>query len=393
MQPLPQETDVLIIGAGPTGLALGVSLQQAGVRHVIVDKLAQGLNTSRAGVIHAHTLEMLDRLAVTGELVQSGLRLTRFSARDRDRALLQLDFGKLPSKHPYVLMLPQDQTERIFTRRLEALGGAVHREVEAVALRQDAACARVELATPSGERAITARYVVGGDGMRSVVRSAAGTEFEGGTYEESFVLADVHMDWPYGLSEVSLFVSPAGMVVIAPFPSGTYRVVATMQSAPEKPGREDVQALLDSRGPSRSSARVNEVLWSSRFRIHHRVAKSYREGRFFLMGDAAHVHSPAGGQGMNTGLVDAVVLGQLLADVLKGGQPDSLLKSYERQRRPAAVTVVAMAGRFTEMATMRGTLRRALRNAVLSVAGRLPPARMRLMMNLSGLSRKAMAEV
>src|SRR5262249_55380973 len=189
---------------------------------------------------------------------------------------------------------------------------------------------------PAGKGAIEARYVVGADGMHSMVRTAAGIEFEGAAYAESFVLADVHMDWPLQRKEVSLFFSAAGLVVVAPLPDGSYRIVATLENAPERPAAEHIQALIDARGPGAQPAEVREVIWSSRFRVHHRLAASYRNDRLFLVGDAAHVHSPAGGQGMNCGLVDACVLGQLLSDVVRGKRAEEALESYETLRRPAA---------------------------------------------------------
>jgi 2-polyprenyl-6-methoxyphenol hydroxylase-like FAD-dependent oxidoreductase len=246
--------------------------------------------------------------------------------------------------------------------------------------------------TASGEAAIRAKYVVGGDGMHSIVRAAAGTEFEGSTYAESFILADVRMEWSFGSSEVSLFFSPAGMVVVAPLPGQIFRVVATVDQAPEQPTLEDIQALLDARGPVTGSNSVKQLIWSSRFRIHHRVARSYRKGRLLLMGDAAHVHSPAGGQGMNTGLVDAVVLGKLLARAIRSGR-DSVLDMYQERRRPAATQVLALAGRLTSFATVHGASKRRLRNVTLTLLNHLPPARRRLMMQISGLSRKALAAV
>jgi 2-polyprenyl-6-methoxyphenol hydroxylase-like FAD-dependent oxidoreductase len=194
------------------------------------------------------------------------------------------------------------------------------------------------------------------------VRKAAGIEFEGGSYGESFLLADVQMDWPLGKSEVSLFFSPTGLLVVAPLPNGTFRIVAIVESAPEHSSVPDIQALIDERGPQSKRSTVKHVVWSSRFHVHHRVAKSYRHGRMFVMGDAAHVHSPAGGQGMNTGLVDAVILGRLLAGVVKGERPESALDVYENLRRPAASKVLGLAGMLTGMAVMRNSLKRAIRN-------------------------------
>ena len=388
---LPTSTDVLIVGAGPTGLALAVALRQAGIDHLLIDRLAEGQNTSRAAVIHAHTLEVLEPLGVVGELIGRGLKIERFALRDRDRALLQLHFGKLPSAYDFMLMLPQDVTERVLADRLTALGGTVHRGVTATAVTQDAAGARVTVRSAAGEQVISARYVVAGDGMRSLVREAAGIAFDGDANAESFILADVRMRWPLGREEVSLLFSKEGMVVVAPLPDGSFRIVATMENAPEAPDAADIAALLDARGPSGGQTVVETVLWSSRFRIQHRVAASYRAGRLFLMGDAAHVHSPAGGQGMNTGLVDAVTLGGILADVVSGRRPEAWLDRYGALRRPAAERVLTLAGRLTTMAVTRSAPQRALRNAALSIMDALPPVKDRLAMNLSGLARRDLA--
>jgi len=201
------------------------------------------------------------------------------------------------------------------------------------------------------------------------------------------------MEWPHGRDEVMLFFSPAGLVVVAPLPGGSFRIVATMDEAPEHPSVADVQSIVDERGPSSPPSTVRRVHWSSRFRLHHRVADAYRRGPFLLIGDAAHVHSPAGGQGMNTGLVDACVLGQLLGDILTGLRPESDLYQYEALRRPAAREVLGLADRLTRMATTRGRVRRFVRNALLLTVGHLPPARARLVGNLSGLARKAAAQL
>jgi 2-polyprenyl-6-methoxyphenol hydroxylase-like FAD-dependent oxidoreductase len=390
---LTEKTDVLIVGAGPTGLALAVALKQAGVDHLLVEKLPSGQNTSRAAVIHAHTLEAMEKLGVVDELTRRGMNLTRFALRDRDRTLLKLRFDQLPSRYAEILMLPQDETEAVLQARLLALGGSVHWNTAVTSVEKlgDGHVAR--LMTSEGERVVQARFVVGADGMHSIVREGAGIGFEGETYAGSFVLADVTMDWSIGGEEVSLFFSPAGMAVVAPLPHGRYRVVATMENAPEKPGIADIQSILAARGPSDGKTRVREVVWSSRFRLHHRVATAYRNGGMLLMGDAAHVHSPAGGQGMNTGLVDAMVLGEVLTRVIREGKPEIELDRYEALRRPAAIEVLAMADRLTGLAMVQGGFRRAVRNAALRLLDKVGPVKRKLELALSGLSRKAYAEL
>lgn len=390
---LKQRTDVLVIGAGPTGMALSIALLQAGIDHQIIDKLEQGQNTSRAGVIHAQTLESLAGLGVNDRLIELGITRDRFTIRDRDSALLSLRFRKLPSRYPYLLMLPQNLTEQVFEERIRELGGTVYRGIDAIGIERNAHETRVTVIENGRERMISARYVVGGDGMHSIVRKTTGIEFEGGMYDASFVLADVRLDWPLGNGEVSLFFSADGLLVVAPLPDGSYRVVATLDNAPEVPSAADVQALIDRRGPGKKPAKVLGLSWSSRFRLHHRVAKHYRQGNLFVMGDAAHVHSPAGGQGMNTGLIDAIVLGELLAGVIKGVRDEADLDLYETRRRPAAEQVLELAGMMTRLALTKGPVKRFLRNLLLRIVNLNPIARRKIQMNLSGLARASLAQL
>jgi 2-polyprenyl-6-methoxyphenol hydroxylase-like FAD-dependent oxidoreductase len=238
-------------------------------------------------------------------------------------------------------------------------------------------------ATFSNGKRIRAGYVVGADGMHSTVREQAGIGFSGDTYPESFVLADVHVTGNIPDDEVIMYFSPEGPVVVAPLPGGRHRIVATAADAPKRPDAQFVQDLLDTRGSNAEPVTVTEVVWSSRFRVHHRVADTYREGRIMLAGDAAHVHSPAGGQGMNAGITDAAALSQVLGQVLNGDAAD-LLDSYGDSRRPVAKRVVALASRLTKVATANRALR-PVRNTVLGLLGRLPLFRNRLAFQLSGL--------
>jgi 2-polyprenyl-6-methoxyphenol hydroxylase-like FAD-dependent oxidoreductase len=382
-------TDVLIIGAGPTGMALALTLAQAGVDHLVVERSATPQTTSRAAVIHAHTLEILAKLGVAERMASEGLLINRFALRDRDRELGAVTFDDLPSPHRHLLMLPQERTEAILLDRLaehgtEILRGAVLRD-----LREAANSVEAVIEQEGRIRTVTARYVVGADGMHSRVRETCGIGFDGEPYEGSFVLADVTMMGDAeGAEEVRLYFSPEGLVVVAPLPGGRFRIVATAEVAPEVPDRAFIQEILDTRGPSVARMRVRDVCWSSRFRVHHRLAERYRKGPVFLVGDAAHVHSPAGGQGMNTGLVDAWTLGRLLVAVLKDGQPPATLDRYETLRRPAAAQVLRLAGRLTDIATVRGRRWRALRNLGLSIITRLPGVQRRLALDLSGLARR-----
>jgi 2-polyprenyl-6-methoxyphenol hydroxylase-like FAD-dependent oxidoreductase len=390
MHALPAKSDVVIAGAGPTGLTLACLLAAEGVSFVLLDRLAEGLNTSRAAVIHARTLEVLEELAVSERLRAEGHIVPQFTLRDRDQTLMTLRFDQLPSRYAHTLMIPQNRTEAILFDRLRELGGDVSRPYTVCDLRQDDEGVAVTVAAAEGpeRQTIRARYLVGADGMHSAVRERAGIGFRGDRYEQSFVLADVRMSWPLSSREVMLFVSPAGLVVVAPLPGGRHRIVATVDDAPEQPDVADVQQLLDARGPATGTTRVHEVVWSSRFRVHHRLADRYRTGRILLAGDAAHVHSPAGGQGMNTGIQDAVALGHALVSLLNGRTDERALDRYERSRRPVAARVLAFTDRMTRMATLRNPRIRAVRNTAIHLIGRIPAARRWLTVELAGLRNR-----
>lgn len=375
-----KSTDVLVVGAGPTGLTLTAALAAQGVRATLVDALPEGANTSRAAAVAARTLEVLEGIDVSERLVKHGIQAKDFSFRDRNHVLMSLNFSGLPTSYPYTLMISQADTERLLLERLEQLGGTVVRPKKLAALRQDTGAA---VATFDDGDEISARYVVGADGMHSTVRSAADISFRGHAYPESFALADVRVTGDISAAEILLFYARGGLVVVAPLPGDIFRIVAPVPDAPREPSRDFVQQILDSRGFGPNRLVVSDVLWGSHFRVHHRVADTYRTGRLILAGDAAHVHSPSGGQGMNLGIQDAVALAGVLCRVI-GGASDELLDAYSDARRPIAQQVLRLTDQLTRLATLPSALRPA-RNAATILASHVPAVRRRLTWQLSGL--------
>jgi 2-polyprenyl-6-methoxyphenol hydroxylase-like FAD-dependent oxidoreductase len=382
------ETNVLIVGAGPTGLALAVELTRHGTMPLVVDRLPEGANTSRACVVHARTLEVLEPLGATRDLLAQGVKVPIFRIRDRDHALLTIDFSHIESRYPFTLMCPQDRVEACLLGHLQALGGSVVRPCRLIELRPHVSHVEARVRDSDGaERTLTARWLVGCDGMHSIVREQAGIGFAGAAYQQGFVLADVAMDWPLSREEVTLFYSPEGLMVVAALPDDRFRIVATMDDAPEVPSLPFMQSVVDRRGPTAGAARMRSLAWSSRFHIHHRVAETPRKGRVLLCGDAAHVHSPAGGQGMNTGIQDAVSLAGVLTQRLKDGE-EARLDAWAAERHRVAREVVTMTDRMTRIATMKSPTGQALRNMAVAFAGHLPPFRAALANTLAELDHR-----
>jgi 2-polyprenyl-6-methoxyphenol hydroxylase-like FAD-dependent oxidoreductase len=370
------DTDVLVVGAGPTGLTLAASLLRRGTDVIVVDQLTAGANTSRAVAVNARTLEVLEDIDVTRRMVKSGLVAPRFTMRQGARTLIPIDFSVLPSKYPYTLMLSQASTEALLVERLAELDCEVVRPKTLTRVSQDRDGVT---ATFDDGDTIRARFLVGCDGAHSTVREQAGIGFAGGEYAESFALADVRLAGEAPTDEVILFYAVNGLNVLAPMPDGIHRMVAPSADAPEVPSAEFVQDIMDTRGFGPGRSVVTELIWGSRFHIHHRVADTYRAGRLLLAGDAAHVHSPAGGQGMNLGVQDAVAL----ADALHDGS-DAALDAYSAGRRPIAQKVLTMTGRLTRLATLPRAVRPA-RNGLMRVAAQIPAVRRQLAWQLSGL--------
>lgn len=356
------ETEVLVVGAGPVGLTAALELRRRGVACRVVDRLAEPLPYARAVGVLPRTFEVWDAMGLVRDALDAAVplygQLVFVDGEPGPRVEL-----RLPPDVPYgFAALPQDATERLLTRHLEAYGGRVERGTELLGLDQDGDGVSARLGAPGGTETVRARYLVGCDGAHSRTRRELGIAFEGDSFPEEYMLGDVEVDWdlPPGYAVRSLHHDAAGevddLLVCVPLPGrGRYRMSMRVPAeltagrpegeeaahgleAGRAPELRHVQAVLDRLSPREVTAR--RLRWSSVFRIGHRLAERYGAGRVLLAGDAAHIHPPTGAQGMNTGVQDAYNLAWKLALTVQGAAADGLLDSYGAERRPVGAEVV-----------------------------------------------------
>jgi 2-polyprenyl-6-methoxyphenol hydroxylase-like FAD-dependent oxidoreductase len=367
-----KQCDVLIIGAGPTGLVLALWLTRLGVGVRIVDKTAEPGTTSRALAVQARTLELYRQLDLAEAVVAKGHRVPAVNLWVKGEPKAQISLAAMGSgltPFPFLQIFPQDEHERLLIERLGALGVAVERRTELVhfAEQQNGVIAR--LREPDGEeRDCEASYIAGCDGARSPVREAIGTGFPGGTYRQLFYVADVEASGAALNGELHVDLDEADFVAVFPLAGkGRARLIGTVRD--ERADRADTLTFSDIRNHAIGQMKVviDKVNWFSTYHVHHRVTQHFRKGRAFLAGDAAHIHSPAGGQGMNTGIGDAINLAWKLAAVVAGRAPESLLDSYEAERIGFARRLVATTDRAFSFATAEGQLADILRTRIAPV--------------------------
>jgi len=366
----PTQQQVLIVGAGPTGLVLALWLTRLGVRVRIIDKLAEAGTTSRALAVQCRTLEFYRQLGIADLLVEQGVKVAAINlwARGRPAARVPLaNAGAGITPFPYPLVFPQDAHERLLIEQLKGLGVEVERRVELVRLEQDAASVRGFLQGPDGvERSVEAAYIAGCDGAHSAVRKSLGIGFPGGTYEGLFYVADVDATGPATNFELYVDLDESDLLLAFPMKGqGRIRLVGSLRDTKGKSDEELSFADVSARAIQDLKLEIRKVNWFSTYRVHHRVADQFRQGRAFVLGDAAHVHSPAGGQGMNTGIGDAVNLAWKLAAVLRGKSDMSLLETYEPERIAFARRLVATTDRAFTLATARGGFAQFVRTRVI----------------------------
>ncbi len=378
MHSTPQPA-VLIVGAGPVGLTLGNDLARRGVAVRVIDRATGPSRHSKALAIFSRTLEELDALNLAEPLLKEGVRLDSAVVHAHGRELARIHFDELPSRFPFVLVLPQSRTEALLEAGLRQAGVEVHWQQELLELapRDDAVHASVRRADGSMEN-LTVPYLIACDGAHSTVRHELGLRFAGKTYDETFLLADIAVNGAFDATGLHLHFSRDGVLALVPMGDGEARVIANVpnddpgsHAAPAEPTIEEIRDLVHARG--RADLHVGAPRWLSRFHISRRMVDRMRRGRVFLCGDAAHVHSPAGGQGMNTGMQDAINLGWKLALALRGRAGERLLDSYDAERRPVAAAVLDATDKITRLATLEGGFAQSLRNGVLGLMSGLHP--------------------
>ena len=391
------KTDVLVVGAGPVGLTMAAELVRYGLSVRIVEKAAQATDKSKALVLWSRTLELIDRMGCTPSFVAAGLKATGAVITTGNRTIAHVSLGGVASPYPYALMIPQSETERLMAEHLASLGVTVERSVELAGFTSTDTSVTATLRHADGrEETVESSWLAGCDGAHSTVRHQLGMEFEGNTLNSDWILADVHLsNVPYP-GEINVMWHADGVLAIFPINATRYRIIgdvglvagdpnAVGATRGPDPTLEEVQALLDRRGSS--GMKATEPIWLATFRINERKVRDYRSGRVFLAGDAAHIHSPAGGQGMNTGMQDAFNLAWKLALVTRGLAAESpLLDSYSVERSAVGDQVLKAAGRLTTFAVMKGGVQQSIRNHVASLVFGLAPVRNMVADTLTELS-------
>ncbi|HEX3413044.1 MAG TPA: FAD-dependent monooxygenase [Stellaceae bacterium] len=376
----------LIVGAGPTGLVMAHELARDGIQCRLIDKAPHRAMESRAIAIHSRTVETFELMGLADDFLGAGQHIAGVNVYGEHGRIAHAAFGMLETRYPFVLGVPQDETERILEERLARLGVRVERNTELVSLAQREFGVGARLRTADRVEEVEADWLLGCDGAHSTVREQLGISFSGATYPEHFVLADVKVAGDLDHAEAQVWLQREGALAFFPLPEDRWRLII-INSPPDwhgEPGLAQCQALVDERGLHR--LRLGDPRWTAVFRIHRREAARFRKDRMFLLGDAAHIHSPVGGQGMNMGIQDAFNLGWKLSLILRNGANPQLLDSYEAERKPVDEAVIRQTDRATRLVSLHGTVARFIRDHMMSLLTQIPAVAEKLGEGLSGIA-------
>lgn len=361
------ELPVLIVGAGPTGLVMAAVLQRYGVAFRIIDKKAEPTHTSNALAIHAATLRLLDGLGLADVFLKRGYPLTRGRIHTERGLFAEIDLSTIESRYAFVLSLAQSETEAILTDHLAQQGVTVERGMALTKLENLQDITQVTLTQDHHTETFAVRYIVAADGSHSTVRHLANLPFTGEDLPTQFILADAHLLTPLPKHMVNAFYTKQGILAAFPFNEHDIRLIADVPAGEKIPNEPAaITAAIEQTLAARTQQqlRVDQYRWVSTFWIHNRCLPHLRHDNLFFCGDAAHLHSPVGGQGMNAGMQDAYNLGWKLALVIQGQAQPGLLRSYEQERLPVAQRIVQETLRMTQILLARNWLTRVVRHSL-----------------------------
>ena len=371
------KTDVLIVGAGPVGLTMASELARYGLSVRLVDKNMQRTDKSKALVLWARTLELINRMSPNGadRFIQAGLKTESVNMLSGNETIGHVDMREVDSNYKFVLMIAQSETERLLEEHLAPLNVKAERQTELTDFKETADGVSCVLKHADGREETTeASWLIGADGAHSIVRHKLNKEFRGSTLLSDWILADLHLTGVQGPPAINLYWHTDGILALFPLEGTRHRIIANVgessgsigEGGRPAPTIEDIQRVLDARGPV--GIKAGDPVWLSNFSINERKVEDYRSGRVFVAGDAAHVHSPAGGQGMNTGMQDAFNLTWKLALVSRGlCQSEPLLSSYSIERSHIAKLLLEFTGKATAASVMQGGVKQYIRNHVASL--------------------------
>ena len=371
------KTDVLVAGAGPVGLTMASEFARYGLSVRIVDKNTQRTDKSKALVLWARTLELIDRMSpnAADRFIQAGLKAESVYIFSGNDTIGHADMKEVDSKYKFVLMIAQSETERLLEEHLATFNVKAERQTELTDFKETAdGVSYVVKHADGSEETGEASWLIGADGAHSIVRHKLNKEFHGSTLLSDWMLADIHLTGVQGPPAINLYWHADGILALFPLQGTRHRIIANVGESSGSIGEghrpdptvEDIQRVLDARGPG--GIKTGDPVWLSNFSINERKVDDYRLGRVFVAGDAAHVHSPAGGQGMNTGMQDAFNLTWKLALVSRGlCPPEPLLLSYSAERSPVAKLLLEFTGKATAASVLQGGVKQYIRNHVASL--------------------------